>query len=142
MKDKQYYIELADRYFEAETTVAEEKELLEFLAYTDDADFEEVKVVMGFFVTKTKAETKPKTRTRTRSFVLHRLALTAAAVILALIIVVPAMVGRSSSCVMIADGERTTDGDVVMSEMDRQMAMLFSNDEDNSVESEMALIFN
>lgn len=138
MKDKQYYIDLADRYFDAETSLAEEKELREFLAATDDADFEEVKVVMGFMVLESKAYgQKPKANTN----VIRWLVVTVAAAVVALIIVVPFFKMENHDCVMIAEGKTTTDHEIVIDEMDRQMAMLFSLDDETSMESEMAVIF-
>lgn len=136
MKDKQYYIELVERYFDADTSVAEERELREFLATTSDTDFDEVKMVMGFFVVA-KTMTKPKTRVMSMS----RWATVAAAVLL-LIVAVPFFTSESSECMMIAEGETITNHAIVMEEMDKEMAMLFSTDEEESMESEMALILN
>lgn len=47
-KDKQYWLRLSERYFEAETTVEEERELRRFAAQTSDPDFRELQAVMGF----------------------------------------------------------------------------------------------
>ena len=49
MKNKSYYLDLADRRFEALLTEDEELELKSFLASTEDPDFDEVKAVAGFF---------------------------------------------------------------------------------------------
>ena len=47
MSNKEHYTLLAQRYFEAETTLAEERELAAFLAADDDPDFDELRAVMG-----------------------------------------------------------------------------------------------
>ena len=47
-KDKQYWLRLSERYFEAETTEEEERELRRFAAQTSDPDFRELQAVMGF----------------------------------------------------------------------------------------------
>ena len=47
MKNKQYYIDLAERWFDALLTEEEERALKAFLASTDDPDFDEVKAVAG-----------------------------------------------------------------------------------------------
>lgn len=47
-KDKKYWLDLRDRYFEAETTEEEERELRRFAAQSQDSDFRELQAVMGF----------------------------------------------------------------------------------------------
>lgn len=47
-KDKQYWLRLSERYFEAETTEEEERELRRFAAQTSDPDFRELQAVLGF----------------------------------------------------------------------------------------------
>lgn len=139
MKDKQYYTELANRYFDAETSVAEERELREFLATTADPDFEEVKVVMGFASMASRAYGfAPKARPK----MLRPWAMAVAAAVVALLVMVPFVKGNNPDCLMIAEGETTTNSEEVISEMDREMALLFSSSEEHSVESEMEVIFN
>lgn len=47
-KDKDYWLRLSERYFEAETTEEEERELRRFAAQTSDPDFRELQAVLGF----------------------------------------------------------------------------------------------
>lgn len=47
-KDKQYWLRLSERYFEAETTEEEERELRRFAAQTSDPDFCDLQAVLGF----------------------------------------------------------------------------------------------
>ena len=59
--NKEYYLELVERWFDAETSEAEEKELKRFLATTEDPAFDEARAAFGFIATQrpvisTKAE--------------------------------------------------------------------------------------
>lgn len=56
-QDKQYWLRLSQRYFEAETTDEEESQLRQFAATTRDADFDELRAVMGLMAV---ARQKPK----------------------------------------------------------------------------------
>lgn len=136
MKDKQYFINLTNRYFEAETSLAEERELRDFIATCDDPEFDEIKVVMGFMSIESKAYGfTPRKR-------ISLLRYAVAAVVMAVVIMVPFLKVRSSDCMMIAEGKATTNQEVVMDELDKEMAMLFNTDENSSIESDMTLIFN
>ena len=59
-KDKTYWLRLADRYFDAETSDEEERLLKRFLASEagQDEAFDEVRAVMGVFVTGKKRAVK------------------------------------------------------------------------------------
>ena len=67
MKNKNYYMDLADRWFDAFLTGGEERELKSFLATTEDPDFDEIKAVAGFFVAGKAIATSGESRTVTRS---------------------------------------------------------------------------
>lgn len=139
MKEKVYYTELAEKYFDATTTLEEERELREFLSVTTDADFDEVKTVMGFMLVTAKTYGYKKTATARK----NRLWLSvAAAVVTALVVIVPFFGSGAGDCVMIASGKTTTNHDEVIDEMDRQMTIMLSTADDNSMEKDMAIIFN
>ena len=59
-KDKQYYLDLAERWFDAETSEAEEKELKRFLAATEDPDFDEARAALGFLAASSLRAEAPK----------------------------------------------------------------------------------
>ena len=59
-KDKQYYLDLAERWFDAETSEAEEKELRRFLAATEDPDFDEARAALGFLAASSLRAEAPK----------------------------------------------------------------------------------
>lgn len=139
MRQKAYYTDLAEKYFDAATTLAEERELRDFLAVTADPSFDDVKAVMGFMRVTAEAyghETPAATPKRKAWLA------AAAAVIVALIVIVPFLGKSTDDCIMIAAGTTTTSHDEVLGEMDRQMAMLLNAADDNTIENDMAIIFN
>lgn len=145
--NKEYWLDLQKRYFDAETTDDEERQLMSFAASTDDDDFRELQAVMGFACAKKKAMTAKGERQEAkgqsnRYSMLHRLSIAAAAAVVALLVMVPFVKGDESDCLMIAEGETTTNREEVISEMDREIAMLFNVDEENTMESELNIIFN
>lgn len=48
MNDKEQYLRLMQRYWEAETTAEEERKLSLYAANTDDTDFEDIRAVLGY----------------------------------------------------------------------------------------------
>jgi len=67
MQNKEYWIRLSDKFFEAQTTEQEEQELRQFAAKCQDPDFNELRAVMGYLETgraENKAVIRHKTFTR------------------------------------------------------------------------------
>lgn len=67
MQNKEYWIRLSDKYFEALTSEQEEQELRQFAAKCQDPDFNELRAVMGFLEVgraESKAVIRHKTFTR------------------------------------------------------------------------------
>lgn len=60
----QQWKELANRYFEAETSEVEEEALARFLATpaAQGKEFDELRAVMGYFVTRRSIYNRPHTR--------------------------------------------------------------------------------
>lgn len=82
MTDKEKYTALMPRYWEAETTPEEERELARYAASVDDPDFEEIRGVLGYLSIGRKVETIPA---KTVSFLWRRVAgIVAAAVVVLL----------------------------------------------------------
>ena len=48
MQNKEYWIKLSNKYFEAETTEQEDQELRRFAATCQDPDFDELRAVMSY----------------------------------------------------------------------------------------------
>lgn len=63
MKNNNYYLQLAQKYFTAELSPVEEIRLKRFLAMTNDPRFEDIKAVMGYLAIEKRlhADRTPKT---------------------------------------------------------------------------------
>ena len=133
MKNKSYYLDLAERWFDALLTGDEERELKAFLAGTDDPDFDEVKAVAGFFATG-KAVAAEKVSLRFRW---------AAAAAVAASLALVAAIGlyhRQNDCYILAYGEKSTDSQLALADMTSTLTDLFGESED--VSEELFDIFN
>ena len=142
MKNKSYYLDLAERWFDALLTEDEERELKVFLAGTDDPDFDEVKAVAGFFATgkAIAAEKGSVNARRTPPPVRFRWA---AAVAVAASLALIAAIGlrhRQNDCYILAYGEKSTDSQAVLADMTATLACLFEEGED--VGAELSDLFN
>ena len=138
MKNKSYYLDLAERWFDALLTGDEERELKAFLAGTDDPDFDEVKAVAGFFATG-KAVAAEKVSVDAR----RRFLPWAATVAIAASLVLVAAIGlrhRQNDCYILAYGEKSTDSQAVLADMTATLAGLFEEGED--VGAELSDLFN
>lgn len=137
MKNKQYYIDLSDRWFDALLTGDEERELKAFLASTDDPDFDEVKAVAGFFATG-KAVHGEEKRSKTK----HRLtwAIAVAAASLTIFAAIGLYEHRQNECYVLAYGEKSTDPERALAEMSATLAGIFAEGED--VGEELFDLFN
>ena len=138
MKNKSYYLDLAERWFDALLTEDEERELKAFLAGTDDPDFDEVKAVAGFFATgKAVAAEKVSVDVRRRSFPW------AATVAIAASLALVAAIGlhhRQNDCYILAYGEKSTDSQAALADMTATLAGLF--EESENVGEELFDFFN
>ena len=138
MKNKSYYLDLAERWFDALLTEDEERELKAFLAGTDDPDFDEVKAVAGFFATG-KAVAAEKASVDVR----RRFLPWAATVAIAASLVLVAAIGlyhRQNDCYILAYGEKSTDPELALADMTATLAGLFGESED--VGEELFDLFN
>ncbi|MCQ2160888.1 MAG: hypothetical protein MJY97_07350 [Bacteroidales bacterium] len=129
MKNKRYYIELVEKYFNAETSESEEIRLRRFLADTDDEDFDDVKAVMGYTALRKRMETTRVSRNMGWAAYAVCCCLVAAAVI------IPSSI-NSDRCYVDYSGERITDSNIVMDAVDEQLTQFFSaGDNDSDVDS-------
>ena len=139
MKNKSYYLDLAERWFDALLTEDEERELKAFLAGTDDPDFDEVKAVAGFFATGKAVKASVDAR-RSPTPVRFRWA---AAIAIAASLVLVAAIGlyhRQNDCYILAYGEKSTDSELALADMTATLAGLFEQSED--VGEELFDLFN
>ena len=143
MKNKAYYIDLSERWFDALLTEDEERALKAFLASTDDPDFDEIKVVAGFFATgkavygAQEENHRPARQRRTT----HRLAWAAIAVAasLALVAAIGVYNQRQNQCYILAYGEKSTDKELALESMEATLSSLFGTAPDIEKELETLL---
>lgn len=110
----QQWKELAERYFEAETTDVEEEALARFLATpaSQGKEFDELRAVMGFVATGRAIHN----RQRTRRVRLRYYAAAAAITGVLALTAVWQVTERTNVCVAYINGERYTDKEIVFSE--------------------------
>ena len=143
MKNKAYYIDLSERWFDALLTEDEERALKAFLASTDDPDFDEIKAVAGFFATgkavygAQEENHRPARQRRTT----HRLAWAAIAVAasLALVAAIGLYNQRQNQCYILAYGEKNTDKELALESMEATLSSLFGTAPDIEKELETLL---
>ena len=141
MKNKQYYIDLSDRWFDALLTGDEERELKAFLASTDDPDFDEVKAVAGFFAVG-KALSKDRPAAAARPLPRGAGFRWAAAFVAASLVLVAAigLYHRQNDCYILAYGEKSTDVQLAFDDMSATLEGIFGESED--VGEELFDLFN
>lgn len=139
---------LADRYFDAQTTEAEERQLRLFLATEAAAgeEFDEIKAVMGFLVTGKAWHQAGKASLRTekrRTLPLCNMKWVAAALIflVAGITTWRILDSRKNICVAYIYGEKCTDAREVMSHLRLSVGQMQHAEEDITVESQLNDIF-
>ena len=143
MKNKAYYIDLSERWFDALLTEDEERALKAFLASTDDPDFDEIQVVAGFFATgkagygAQEENHRPARQRRTT----HQLAWAAIAVAasLALVAAIGLYNQRQNQCYILAYGEKSTDKELALESMEATLSSLFGTAPDIEKELETLL---
>ena len=134
---QEYWKELIEKYFEAETTPEEERALRGFLARTDDPAFDEAKAVLGYF----SAE-RGRRAARGRVRRLTSLAAAAAGLALAAVLGHTFASRAESTCVMYAYGEKTTDSQYIINDMHNTLSDLFSDSQGPDVAAQLTELFN
>lgn len=136
MNDKKKYLEMMQRYYDAETSPEEEKELALYAASTDDPAFEALRGLLGFIGIGRQKKAKKVRAIRFQ-------ALTAAAG-LALI----AAIGlnflnpgaQDEECIRYAYGVKEEDNVRIMTAVESSLADFFGND--NVVEQNLKELLN
>ena len=142
MKNKSYYLDLAERWFDALLTEDEERELKAFLAGTDDPDFDEVKAVAGFFATGKAVAAEKASVDAHRPPVSLRFRWAATVAVAASLALVAAigLYHRQNDCYILAYGEKSTDPQVALADMSATLEGLFADGE--NVGEELFDLFN
>lgn len=125
MTDKEKYTALMQRYWEAETTPAEERRLARYAARTDDPAFEELRGVLGY-LSLGRAQTSRRAPAR---WAYTWAAVAAALVILLSVGLFPRFKGAERDvCVRYSYGEASTDSEQIMASVDASLADFFAGE--------------
>lgn len=140
MKDKQYWLRLAERYFEATTTEAEESELRQFAATTSDPDFDALRAVMGYAAVRRRNSGQRKTLSYRRPMGIAAALL----LVIGLSVVATRQTDRQEGdCVAYVNGVQVTDEGRVFALMSETMSNLhLSSLEADPVESQLEIMFD
>lgn len=135
----QQWKELAERYFEAETTEAEEEALVRFLATpaAQGKEFDELRAVMGYTATGRAIYHKHRAHS-------VRLKYYAAAAAITGIIALTAawqLSERTNVCVAYINGERCTDKEIVLSEAMKSIEKVKHASPQKTVQEQLSDIF-
>lgn len=135
----QQWKELAERYFEAQTTDVEEEALARFLATpaSQGKEFDELRAVMGFVATGRAIHNRQRThRVRLRYYA----AAAAITGVLALTAVWQ-VAQRTNVCVAYINGERYTDKEIVFSEAMKSIDKVRHDLPQETVQEQLSDIF-
>ena len=117
MNEKEKYLELMRRYYDAETSPQEEKELALYAASTDDPAFGQLRGVLGYLSIGRQERTRRRKSARFG-------AIMAAASVVAI-----AAIGFTSvsqkECIQIDHGTRVENDDVIMASVETSLADFF-----------------
>lgn len=128
--DNDYWKALAERFFEADTSEEEERELRRFIASgLAGSEFNDVRAVMGLAAVGARRYNRRRRRTVFLS--------TAAAVVAMVITAVSLAADGGDSCVAYINGTRHTDEAIVMAQMHSTMDEMAQQAQELSVERQM-----
>ena len=134
MDDKAKYLDLMQRYIDAETSPEEEKALIRYVASTDDSEFDSLRGLFGFL-------SVGKRRKVRRSRMLRQYVLVAAASIAAVIGVGTAIFANGrDKCSFYAYGEEITDNERIMDNVDAFLTDFFNTE--TSADASLIELFN
>ncbi len=128
--DNDYWKALAERFFEADTTEAEERELRRFIASGQaGSEFNDVRAVMGLAVVGARRYNRRRRRT---------VFLSAAAAVVAVVMTAVSLGADGSDyCVAYINGTKHTDEAIVMAQMHSTMDEMAQQAQELSVERQM-----
>lgn len=132
-----HWKKLTEKYFEAQTSPAEERALMRFLARTRDPWFDEVKAVMGYLRASAPAR-EPAAPAR---WPLRALPLAFAAACTALLIAVGVGLSRRPTCVTITYGVANSDREQVLSDARNTLTDLFADNQGPDVAAQLEELF-
>ena len=120
MNDKEKYLELMQRYFDAETSPDEEKALALYAASTDDPAFRELRGVLGYLSIGRQNKAKEVRTVRFFSMV------AAASVAIATALGITLSNQRQNSCIRYTYGNKEDDETSIMESVESSLADFFA----------------
>ena len=120
MTDKEKYLELMQRYFDAETSPDEEKALALYAASTDDPAFQELRGVLGYLSIGRQNKAKKVRTVRFFSMV------AAASVAIATALGITLSNQRQNSCIRYTYGNKEDDETLIMESVESSLADFFA----------------
>lgn len=120
MNDKEKYLELMQRYFDAETSPEEEKELALYAALTEDPAFEELRGVLGYIGIGRQKKAKKARAVRFYSLV------AAASVAIMTAIGITLSNQSHNSCIRYTYGDKDEDETLIMESVESSLADFFA----------------
>ena len=136
MNDKEKYLELMRRYYDAETSPEEEKALALYAASTDDPAFEELRGVLGFISIGRQKKAK-----KVRIVRFYAVTVAASLVLIAAIgLNISNQNAPDDKCIRYAYGEKVEDHVQIMTAVESSLADFFSNE--NVVEQNLKELLN
>ena len=132
---------LTGKYFEAETTPAEERALMRFLAQTRDPWFDEVKAVMGYLRASAPAREPAVQAAAPGRQPFRALPLAFAAACAALLIAIGVGLSRRPTCVTITYGVANSDREQVLSDARNTLTELFADNQGPDVAAQLEELF-
>ena len=136
MNDKEKYLELMQRYYDAGTSPEEERELARYAASTDDPAFEQLRGVLGFL-----SIGRSKRARRGRAVRLYAVAVAASIALVAAVGLGLSAVRKPAAegCVRYAYGEKVEDSELIMESVETSLAEFFG--EKSPVETNLIEMF-
>ena len=138
-KEKQYWLQLSERYFEAETTDEEERQLRAFAATTDDPDF---RATMGYLAVGRRQTAKARPA-KSLALTIGRYAGIAASVLLVFGLTWFVIGQRAvpEDCVAYVHGQRVDDPNRVIALMQVNLQEMNMDAADDPVENQLRDMF-
>lgn len=127
MTDKEKYTSLLQRYWEAETTSEEERDLAQYAAQVDDPDFAEFRSVLGYLSIGREHKARRQRTVRIYSWT------AAAASIVAVLAIGLSLLSRPAQraderCVSYAYGVQSNDSEAIMASVASSLSDFFAGD--------------
>ena len=120
MNEKEKYLELMRRYFDAETSPEEEKELALYAASTDDPAFEDLRGVLGYIGIGRQIKAKKVRAARFYSIV------AAASAVIVTAIGITLSNQDHNSCIRYTYGDKEDDETLIMESVESSLADFFA----------------